>query len=144
MKKSIWTALPTLSAAIVAGLLLNLGLAAPANANETTLSGSAYENEWYAYQTARTNTWAKNEVWYSTQGAGGGSLAIGLLHSGGSVPFAQGAQGWGGTQETVYENGNPWVGYGTFYIAVYIETQCGGSGCGLIPWTADFWYNVYY
>ena len=58
--------------------------------------------------------------------------------------FAQ-SPAYGNDWTIIYNlNGDVWNPNAEFFIDAYVNTQCGGSGCGTFTWTANFQYNIPY
>lgn len=145
MKKKIGkrSTLMTLAGAAAAlGMLLT---ATPAQATTTTLSGAVQKcGVAVGYGAARTNSQAQNAVSFKATNVGpcGGSLSIALRNSSGST-FARATASPNQTVAIRADNGNYWVGAGTFYINASSNGSCGSSTCAAgKSWAASFTYNV--
>lgn len=131
--------------AILAGLLAVFFATLPiasASANTTTISGYQDQYNVVHWDTARWNTYDANVVRMRPYNpGGGGTLAIGLRDSGGGQ-FARG-EGAGSAWLTIYRNnGSSYQPYGQFWLNTKISNLCGGDGCGVMYWEADFSWNV--
>ncbi|WP_146069816.1 hypothetical protein [Cryobacterium sp. M15] len=118
--------------------------AVSAEANIAGISGQL-NNQYDAtyYDSPRTNTYGKNAVAFKTTGSSaGGGLCMALRPtSSASGTFARGC-GYSAWNTIKHDNGNPYIGYGTFYLSVAnYGGACGGDGCGNVSWTADFMWN---
>jgi hypothetical protein len=137
------SALMTLAA--MAGAIGMLLTAAPAQATSTTLTGTVPScGTAVAYGTARTNSFAQNAVTFKATNVGpcGGTLTIALRNSSGKT-YARGTAGPNRTVAVKADNGNYWVGAGTFYVNASSNGACGSSTCAAgKSWAAAFTYNV--
>jgi hypothetical protein len=136
-RRSTWRAVASATIA----LALTVVIAQPASANQTTLTGNGYVGVVKAWDTPRTNTYSQSYVAFQQTGNGaGGSLWLALRNTSGST-FARGQSG--GAWATIYnDNGNPYQPSGTFYLNSELTGACGGSGCGLVNWSANFQWNI--
>lgn len=136
-RRSIWRA----SASGVVALALAVLIAQPASANQTALTGDGYVGYVKQWDTPRTNTYAQSYVAFQQTGNGAaGTLWLALRNTSGST-FARGQSA--GAWTTIYnDNGNPYQPSGTFYLNSEITGACGGSGCGLVGWSANFQWNI--
>lgn len=134
--------LQAIVAAIMVGVAV-LAVAPPANADSTYLAGDITEDTWVYYGTPRWQSNPENLDEFQQVDAEGGQLTLGLSDSQG-YQFAQSAA-YGNDWTIIYNlNGNVWNPNYEFFIDAYVDTQCGGSGCGTFTWTANFQYNIPY
>lgn len=129
--------------ATVSAALATMGVA-PASATTAGISGTL-TNQWDVtyYNTARTNTQSKNAMAFKVTGSSAaGGLCIAIRPT--STNSGTYARGCGTSWTTIrHDNGNSWVGPGTFYLSAQnYGGACGGSGCGAVTWTADLQWNV--
>lgn len=132
----------TLAAALVVGSVLTNVQAA--SASEVPISGSQVVDVVAYWDTPRTNSQVQNRVSIQVTNAGGGTMTVAIRPTAAAGPAYARATG-SGTAWTLLRHdtsGNYWVSWGTFYLNTQLTNLCGGSGCGSIPWTANFRWNI--
>jgi hypothetical protein len=125
-----------------------VGVAAPASANTSALSGTSYENAWYNYSTVRTNAQGANSVnfqWnYNDLGGGGLQYRLRAYSSGTQITPTYNAVSGAVNSLTYSPGGTTKFPNGSFTIEGYTSAACGGlcGGTGYVTFHGNIWWNL--